>query len=130
MAFDRIKSLDGTSLPLEYYLLTDGEAAVFGEALKVVNGRLTKAAPTDTPEFISIRDQAAEATAKTLLPVVRVTEFDEYDVNTSPAIPVTLIGAKVTIGADGASITNTTTSGVFLISYTDGVARARGYFRR
>ncbi|MDF2854224.1 MAG: hypothetical protein K0Q87_75 [Neobacillus sp.] len=130
MPFYRVKSLDGTSSPIEYYLLTNAEAAVFGEGLKMVSGRLTKAAPTDTPEFISLREQAAEATSKTPLPVVRVTEFDEYEVNTSPAIPATNVGAKVTLGADGASVTNTTASGVFAVSYTDGVARARGYFRR
>jgi hypothetical protein len=130
MPFDLIKHIDGGINALEYYLLTDGEASVIGEGLKMVNGRLTKAAPTDTPEFIAQRTQAAETPAKTPLPVIRVTEVDEFEVNSSPAVPLTNVGAKVTLGADGASVTNTTASGVFLISSTDGVSKVRGYFRR
>jgi hypothetical protein len=128
--FDRIKTLDGSSTPMEYYLLTDGEASVMGEAFKMVNGRLTKAAATDTPEFISQRAQAAETPAKTPLPVIRVTEVDEYETTSTAAVPATSVGAKVTLHTDGAQVTNTTASGVFLISATDGVSKARGYFRR
>jgi hypothetical protein len=128
--FDRVKTLDGTSAPLEYYLLTDGEATVMGEALKMTNGRLTKAGATETPEFISMRAQAAEAASKTPLPVIRVTEIDEYETTSTVAVPVTNVGAKVTLHTDGAQVTNTTTSGVFTVSATDGVSKVRGYFRR
>jgi hypothetical protein len=130
MPFDLIRNVDGGINGLEYYLMTDAEAATVGEALKVVNGRLTKAGPTDTPEFISQRTQAAEATAKTPLPVIRVTELDEYETTSTAAVPATSVGAKVTLHTDGAQVTNTTASGVFLVSATDGVSKVRGYFRR
>lgn len=130
MPFNQVKSLDGASLPLEYLLMTDGEAVVVGQALKMVSGRLTKAGATETPEFISQRSQAAEATAKTPIPVMRVSERDEYEVTSTVAVPLTSLGAKVTLHTDGAQVTNTTTSGVFLISSTDGVKNVRGYFRR
>lgn len=128
--FDRIKTLDGTSAPLEYYLMTDNEAVVMGEALKMTNGRLTKAGATDIPEFVSMRAQAAENPAKTPIPVIRVTEIDEYETTSTAAVAATLVGQKVTLHTDGAQVTNTTTSGVFLISATDGVSKVRGYFRR
>jgi hypothetical protein len=130
MPFDLIKNIDGGINALEYYLLTDGEASVMGEALKMVNGRLTKAAATDTPEFISQRAQAAETPAKTPLPVIRVSEADEFQTTSTAAVPATSVGAKVTLHTDGAQVTNTTASGVFLISSTDGVSKVRGYFRR
>lgn len=128
--FDRVKSLDGSSVPQEYYLLSDGEGVVMGQALKMASGRLTKAGATDTPEFISQRAQAAEATSKTPIPVLRVTEIDEYETTSTAAVPVANIGAKVTLHTDGEQVTNTTTSGVFLVSATDGVSKVRGYFRR
>jgi hypothetical protein len=133
MPFDLIKNLDGSSNPIEKYLLTDAEGAVMGEALKQVSGRLTKAAATDTPEFISLRTQAAEATSKTLLPVIRVTESDEFETLSTATVANTLVGSKVTIDTSGDKVTATTTSGVFLVSSTDGAAttsKVRGYFRR
>lgn len=129
--FDLIKHVDGGINAIENNLLmTDGEAATLGEALKVVNGRLTKAAATDTPEFISMRAQAAETPAKTILPVIRVTEMDEYETTSTTAVASTSVGQKVTLHTDGAQVTATTASGVFLISTTDGVSKVRGYFRR
>lgn len=130
MGFDKVKSLDGASTPFEYYLMTNNEAVVVGQALKMTAGRLTKAAATDTPEFISQCTQAAEAVAKTPVPVIRVTELDEYETTSTAAVPASNIGAKVTLHTDAAQVTNTTTSGVFLISATDGANKVRGYFRR
>jgi acyl-CoA synthetase (NDP forming) len=130
MPFDKVKSLDGSSTPLEYYLLANNEGCLMGQALKMVNGRLTKAAPTDIPEFISQRAQLAEAVSKTPLPVVRTTELDEYETTSTVAVPLTNVGAKVTIHSDGAQVTNTTAAGVFLITATDAVNKVRGIFRR
>jgi hypothetical protein len=130
MAFDPIKSIDGGSDPLEYYLLTDGEGSTLGEALVQTNGRLTKCGATATPEFIAMRTQAAEATAKTPLPVVRVKEDREYATISTAAVGAALVGQKVTLHTDGAQVTATTASGVFTVSSTDGVSKVRGYFRR
>lgn len=131
--FKQASSLDGTSDPYEYYLLTDAEAATIGEALVQTSGRLTKCGATATPEFIAIRTQAAEATSVTPLPVIRVKDNREYETLSSATVAATLIGAKVTLNADGLRVTATTSSGVFEISHTDGVttnSTVRGYFRR
>jgi len=131
--FQRISSLGGDVQPFESYLLTDGEASVRGEALVQTNGRLTKCGPTVTPEFIAERTQALEATSTKPLPVTRITESDEFVTVATATVASTLVGAKVTIDATGLLVTATTTSGVFEISYTDGVVNGgvtRGYFRR
>ena len=123
----------GGKRDFEYYLLTNGEGATKGEAFVQTSGRLIKCAATTTPEFIAMRTQALEATSVTPLPVIRVTEMQEW-VNTSNAtVASTLVGSKVTLHTDGLVVTATVTSGVFEISYTDGAtttSNVRGYFRR
>lgn len=131
--FKQASSLDGSSDPYEYYLLTDNEGAIAGEALVQTSGRLTKCGATATPEFIAIADRTAEATSATLLPVIRVKENREYETTSSATVAVTLIGAKVTLNTNGTQVTATTTSGVFEVSHTDGAttnSTVRGYFRR
>lgn len=133
MPFISVESLDGSSDPLEYYLMTNGEAAVLGEALVQTNGRLTKCGPTAIPEFIAMRTQAAEATSTKKIPVVRIKETREFQVTSSATVATTLVGNKLTIDADGLRVTGTTTSGVFLVSHTDGAttnSTVRGFFRR
>jgi hypothetical protein len=133
MPFDLTKNIDGSSNPIEYYLLTDAEGTSIGEALVQTNGRLTKCGATATPEFIAMRTQAAEATSKTLLPVIRVTESDEFTTTSTATVANTLVGQKVTIDTSGDKVTATTTSGVFLVSSTDGAttnSKVRGFFRR
>lgn len=127
--FDLIRT-GGDSAPIEYYLLTDNEAAVMGEALVQTNGRLTKCGATATPEFISLRAQAAESTSVTPLPVVRIMEEHHYETTATATVANTLVGAKVTLHTDGAQVTATTTSGVFEITRTDGATKVRGMFRR
>lgn len=129
--FDLIRSHDST--PFEYYLMTNAEAVTAGEALVQTNGRLTKCGATVTPEFIAVKTQAAEATAKTPVPVIRITEDMEFETTANATSATTLVGAKVTLHTDGLVVTATTTSGVFEISYTDGATgggKVRGYFRR
>jgi hypothetical protein len=129
MAFRRNKTLDGVSNPFEYYLLTNAEGATEGEALVLTAGRLTKCGATVTPEFLSLKTQAAETTSKTLLPVVRVREDDELLTSCTAALSATDVGTKLTLHTDGLQITNTTTSGVFAVSKVDGT-KIYGYFRR
>ena len=133
MAFKRVGSLSGSQNPFEYYLLTDNEGATLGEALVQTSGRLTKCGATATPEFIAMASRTAEATSVTPLPVIRVSETDEFATTASATVDSTLVGAKVTLEADALRVTATTTSGVFEISYTDGATGGgvcRGYFRR
>lgn len=133
MAFVQSSSIDGSSDPYEYYLLTDAEGATLGEAFIQTNGRLTKCPATSIPEFIAVRTQAAEATSVTPLPVIRVKEDREFEVTSTATVAQTLVGSKVTIDATGLLATATTASGVFLISSTDAAttnSRVRGFFRR
>lgn len=133
MAFKVVGSLDGAQPPFEYFLLTNNEAAVLGEAFVQTSGRLTKCGATATPEFIAVRSQAAEATAVTPLPVIRVTEMMEFSTQSMATVAVTVVGTKVTLHTDGLLVTATATNGVFLISATDGAtttSNVKGYFRR
>ena len=131
--FNISKRLDGETAAFEYYLGTDAEAFTLGEALVQTSGRLTKCGATAIPEFICMRTQAAEATAVTLLPVLRVNESMEFETTSTATVAATLVGSKVTLATDALTVTATTTSGVFEISSTDGVttnSRVRGFFRR
>lgn len=129
MSFKRNKTLDGSSNPFEYYLLTDGEGAVEGEALVLTAGRLTKCGATATPEFISLKTQTLQATSTIPLPVIRVRDGDEFVTTCTGTLAATDVGSKVTLHTDGAQVTTTTTSGVFAVSGLDGT-KVYGYFRR
>lgn len=121
------------SSPIEYFLLTDNEASVAGEAFVQTSGRLTKCGATATPQFIALKTQAAEATSVTPIPVIRVTEDQEWETTSNATTAVTLVGNKVTLHTDGLVVTATTTNGVFTLSYTDGVTnggKVKGYFRQ
>jgi hypothetical protein len=133
MAFTPVRNLDGSSDPLEYYLLTDAEGVTIGEGLVQSSGRLTKVGATATPEFIAMKTQAAEDTSVTKIPVIRVKENREFETVSTATVASTLVGNKVTIHTDGLKVTATTTNGVFLISATDGAtteSTVRGFFRR
>ena len=133
MAFKLFSTRDGASPPYEYYLMTDSEAVTIGEALVQTSGRLTKCGADATPEFIAVNTQAAEATAVTPVPVIRVTEMQEWSNTSNATVADTLVGNKVTLHTDGLVVTATTSSGVFLITYTDGAtttSSVRGIFRR
>jgi hypothetical protein len=133
MGFSLIGRLGTNNPPFEYYLLTDAEGSVYNEALVQTSGRLTKCGATAVPEFISVSARTAEATSVTLLPVIRVQDTLEFATTSQATVASTLIGNKVTLHTDGATVTATTASGVFEISTTDGVttnSNVRGFFRR
>lgn len=133
MSFLISKRLDGETSAQEYYLLTDNEGTVLGEALVQTSGRLTKCGATATPEFVAMAARTAESTSVTPLPVMRVNECMEFETTSTATVASTLVGSKVTLHTDGASCTATTTSGVFEVTYTDGAttnSRVRGIFRR
>ena len=129
MSFKRNKCLDGASNPFEYYLLTNGEGAVEGEALVLSSGRLTKCGATATPEFISLKTQALQATSTIPLPVIRVRDEDEFVTTCTAALDGADVGTKLTLHTDGVQVTDTTTSGVFAVSAVVGT-KIYGYFRR
>ena len=64
-------------------------------------------------------------------PALRVLPTTVFETQSSATVAATLVGSKVTLGADAASVTATTDSGVFTIDWTDGAAtnsRVRGHF--
>lgn len=129
--FKRVTTRIGNDESFEYYLMTNSEAVERGEALVFANGRLTKCGATGIPEFIA--EASFPAGTNVRVPVTRVLESDEWETTAIATVAVTLIGSKVTLHTDGLQVTATTTSGVFLLSATDGVADGgivRGYFRR
>lgn len=108
------------SEPVEQYLGTNSEAYTFGEALVLTSGRLTKCGATATPEFVALKAQAAEATAVTPIPVIRVMEDMIFETTSTATVATTLLGAKVTLHTTGGEVTATTSSGVATIITTDG----------
>lgn len=118
--FKIVNSGKNYSQPVETLLGTDTEAYTEGEALVITSGRLTKCGATATPEAICLKTQAAEATAVTPLPFIRVMEDHVYSVKSMATVAATLVGNKVTLHTDGLLITGTTSSGVATIISTDG----------
>lgn len=132
MAFNYV-ARDAVNIPPfeNRLLLTNAEAAVLGEGLVLTSGRLTKVGATATPEWISNRAQAAEATSVTPLSVIRNQPQYLWETTSTGQIPVSAIGSLYTIHTDGAQITTTTTNGVFEVVETDGatLSRVKGYFK-
>lgn len=114
--------------PMEYYLGTNDETIVIGEALVLNGGKLTKCGATVVPEFI-----AMGPTVGGKLPVVRVMEEDTFEAPLSAAGNALKVGDKVTLSGTGLEVTATTASGVFTITKINGTEigdTIEGMFRR
>jgi hypothetical protein len=131
LAFKESMKQRGETPGFQYILGTDNEAYAIGEALKLASGRLTKASGTDVPLFICQKNQAAEATAVTPIPVIPVTTDQEYETTVAALATSVVVGDRVTIHTDGLQVTATETNGVFRITYMAGTASGsvvRGIF--
>jgi hypothetical protein len=83
------KTLDGAGTIIEDRLLmTNDEAGIRGEAVKVVAGRLTKCAVGDSPEFVLIKNTAAGTDVKTEYIRVRKDQIFIIDIDGATAIVV------------------------------------------
>lgn len=112
--------------PFEYYPsdaeLTLGSAATLGSG-----GKLAKTAATAAPTHMVM----GEKTAAGLYPAMRVLPTTVFETHSSAAVANTLVGSKVTLGEDAASVTATTEGGVFTVDWTDGAetnSTVRGHF--
>ncbi|MEG0338842.1 MAG: hypothetical protein RR573_02890 [Oscillospiraceae bacterium] len=116
----------GDTAPFTYMPMKEGESAVLGTVYKQVAGKLTKASATDKPKYLCLGVQRKDM----LAPMVRISPDMELVTTQDAAIADTLIGSAVTIGANGATVTATTASGVFTVSATDGLINGMvaGYF--
>lgn len=94
---------------------TPNETYVYGEALKLVNGLLTKCGATDKPEYIAGTNYTAPATGNKALAVSPVMPSYEYETTFAADATAINAGSKVTLHTDGGQITATTTSGVAYI---------------
>ena len=110
----------GAVEPFEY-LPSDAQLALGS------GGKLAQATATAAPTHMVM----GEKTADGLYPALRVLPTTVFETQSSATVAATLVGSKVTLGADAASVTATTDSGVFTIDWTDGAAtnsRVRGHF--
>ena len=120
-----------TGPPITYVFSgTASEAFSYGQALKLAGGLLTKAAGTDQPTFICLKDVPAESTSVPNIPVLKITPILEFETTSTVAVPASNIGAKVTLSTDGTQVTNTTTGGTFMVLQTSNTAggAVRGKF--
>ena len=72
-----------------------------------------------------------EKNADGMYPAMKVVPTTTFEVMSTVTVADTLIGNKVTLGADAASVTATTTSGIFVVDWTDGAetnSTVRGHF--
>ena len=90
------------------YLTVGATAVSTGEALVLTDGKLVKCGATAKPAFIALADGDANAE----IAVGRVESNQIYEVPVSAAPTALTVGSKVTLGADGLTVTATTTSGV------------------
>ena len=86
--------------------MTAGEAYAFGEALKVTDGKVTKASGTDKPEFIC--SMKATGTAGGMLDVTRILPNQTWEAVLTEDGASLAVGDKVNIAADGVDLTATT----------------------
>lgn len=92
--------------------VTASEAIVVGEALRLNAGKLTKGTATARPEYISVsKVEAGTDKVGTVIQVLADMEF-EAEVAAASGADALVVGDKVTIGADGVTLTATKTSGV------------------
>lgn len=108
MAFQFKRDLTGAPpIITKKYLATNNEAIAKGEALKLVQGRLTLASGSDA--VFAVANETIVAGTDKAVEVILVTPTQIYEV---PYTAAPSLGSVVTIHTDGLSVTNTTTSGV------------------
>lgn len=123
MAFLRHQTVDG-SIPGILYMSCGAITPKVGMALKVTSGNLAIASGADLPQYMCVTERGEALTAGDTIGVVRVVPDTIYEVAT-PTSFSQVVGAKVQIGSDGLSITNTT-GGTAEIAYTDAeITRVR-----
>lgn len=125
MAFKPNTYASARSSVTEWYPGTNNEALVLGEAVVLTAGAFAKCAATSIPSHIMAK--SATGDGATLLPAYKITSSDEFETSATAAPAV---GEKVTLHTDGLTVTDTTSSGVFLLSYvgTGGTPVVRGRF--
>ena len=107
----------------EYLEAKASEAIVYGEALVLASGFVTKCGATVAPQFISMGSVSATDTNRKIA-VCRVEKNQVYEVPCSAAPTALKVGDKVTLGTDGLTVTATTASGVVTVVSLNGATVA------
>lgn len=92
---------------------TGGESYTEGEALKLSDGKLTKAGATDKPVYISAKTYTAPENG--VLPCFMVQKAMRFEAPITVSSEVPAVGSKVTLAEDALGVTDTTESGVATI---------------
>ena len=114
--------IEGGYIPSWEYHPAGAITPVVGMALYQNAGNLALASGTTTPTFVSMTERESSLTAGDIIPVVRVSEDIIWETEWSAAATSIKPGQKVTIGADGLTVTATTTGGVAQVVDMDGTA--------
>lgn len=111
--FEYIRNNNSNSVPTTKMIpSTAGTTYKVGEALTISSGAAVVAAGTTSPEYVAACDYVAPASGNEQIAVYQVTKGMEFTVPFSADGTAIAVGNKVTIGADGLTITATTASGV------------------
>ena len=132
MGFLLNKSRGSETDPFEYLPATAASDYVRGEILVLTAGLLVQGGVDSTgqQDFVCGADITGAASGS-LVPVIRIAADQEFEVERPAGTFV--LGTKYTLGTDRASITNTSTNGVFEVTsvFTDnGVDKATGLFKQ
>lgn len=116
--------VDDGRVPGIEYLRCSAITPKVGMLLKVTSGKLAAATSTDVPLYMSMGEYEAALEDGKEIPVIRLHPDAIMEVAT-PTSFSQVMGAKVTIGSDSLSITNTT-GGACEVVYTDAdITRVR-----
>ena len=121
MAF-KLHVVDGGLVPGMEYLPAGAITPKAGLALVQKNGNLDIAAGADKPSYISMTERKAPCAAGEEIPVIRVSGNIIFETTNQADFAGIKLGDKVTLSADGLSVTATKASGVAEVVYIGGNA--------
>lgn len=116
--------IDDGRVPSIEYLPCSAITPKAGALMKVTSGKLALATATDTPLYFCMKEGTEAEAAGHEIPVIRLHPDMILQVPT-PSSFSQAIGAKVTIGADSLTITNTTGGACEVVYTDDEITRVR-----
>ena len=120
MAFIPAYKHETAPVPFEYYPAGPSQDLVPGTLLVLVSGKLGIAGGTIKPQFIA--HHTGTTSDGEQVAVEKIKESTIYETTCSAAFTSIKVGNKVTIGADGRTVTATTDSGVATVVGFGGTA--------
>lgn len=109
---------DGRNLPIEY-LPAGTITPKIGMALRLASGKLAAVEGAEIPAYIAMTEREKPCEDGEIIPVVRVGADVVWRTTAAVAMTGVALGDRVTIGADGMSVT-ATTGGAAEITGMDG----------